>query len=331
MHTADNNKKLVSKLHDHKFEINFLCPVCKSLFLNKRKSKLICSNNKCQKEFPIINGIPVLINENKSIFSISDFVCRKETTIPKDRENNFKRIIRKLVPKISSNISNKKNYKLLSELLLNNSKNPNILVIGSGIEGNGMEILRSESCINIISSDVSISDNTDLICDAHDLPFKNKSFDAVISQAVLEHVADPFRCVEEIHRVLKADGLVYAETPFMQQVHMAPYDFTRFTFVGHRRLFRKFKEIDSGVCCGPGMALAWSYQYFLLSFFESELIRKFVRLFTNITSFFLGYFDKYLSKKSGSRDAASGYYFIGKKSNVVLTDKNLIKSFKGNS
>ena len=66
--------------------------------------------------------------------------------------------------------------------------------------------------------------------------------------------------------MLKGRGVVYAETPFMQQVHMGPYDFTRFTHSGHRRLFRRFEEVESGAVCGPGMALAWAYQYFLLSF-----------------------------------------------------------------
>ena len=79
-----------------------------------------------------------------------------------------------------------------------------------------------------------------LICDANDIPFENGSFDGVVLQAALEHVADPYRCVEETHRVLKEKGLVYAETAFMQQVHGGRYDFTRFTRLGHRRLFRRF-------------------------------------------------------------------------------------------
>jgi hypothetical protein len=66
--------------------------------------------------------------------------------------------------------------------------------------------------------------------------------------------------------VLKDGGIVYAETPFMQQVHGSAYDFTRFTWLGHRRLFRKFKEIKSGTCGGPGMALIWSWRYFLRTF-----------------------------------------------------------------
>ena len=70
--------------------------------------------------------------------------------------------------------------------------------------------------------------------------------DAVICQAVLEHVLEPASAVSEIHRVLRRDGLVYAETPFMQQVHERAYDFSRFTQSGHRWLFRRFSEISAG-------------------------------------------------------------------------------------
>lgn len=148
-------------------------------------------------------------------------------------------------------------------------------------------------------------------------------------QAVLEHVLDPFRCVEEIHRALKDDGLVYAETPFMQQVHDGAYDFSRFTHLGHRRLFRRFKEVDSGAVCGPGMALAWSYQYFLMSFAPSRFWREVLRLFGCWTAFFYRFFDHYLIDKPGTLDAAAGYYFLGRKSDGVLSDRDLLKLYGG--
>lgn len=64
-------------------------------------------------------------------------------------------------------------------------------------------------------------------------------------------------------RVLKPHGMLYAETPFMQQVHERAYDFTRFTANGHRWLFRRFEQIDAGVNrgSGAGPALAWSVRY----------------------------------------------------------------------
>jgi SAM-dependent methyltransferase len=195
--------------------------------------------------------------------------------------------------------------------------------------GEGMEILTDRASVDLVETDVSIGPRTALVCDAHDLPFADDSFDAVVVQAVLEHVLDPHRCVEEIHRVVKPGGLVYAETPFIQQVHAGPYDFTRFTHLGHRRLFRKFAEIESGAVCGPGMALAWSWQFFLLSFGTSRPVRALLGAFARLTSFYLKYVDFYLIDKPGTLDAASGYYFIGRKEGNILPDRELIKHYQG--
>ncbi len=153
--------------------------------------------------------------------------------------------------------------------------------------GEGIEAITAHPRIELVESDAAFGPRTTLVCDAHSLPFEDNSFDGVIVQAVLEHVVDPWRCVEEIHRVLKEDSLVYAETPFMVQVHGGRYDFTRFTHLGHRRLFRKFEEIESGAVCGPGMALAWSYRYFLLSFTTSKLLRSLIGVFVRLTNVLL--------------------------------------------
>ena len=49
--------------------------------------------------------------------------------------------------------------------------------------------------------------------DGEDLPFSDKSFDVVVSNHVIEHVADADKHLSEIDRVLKNDGLVYLATP----------------------------------------------------------------------------------------------------------------------
>lgn len=302
------------------------CPICKSkLILDNCQLK--CMNIQCATCFPIVDGIPILIDELSSIFSISDFINFETTNLrPKTK---IERLMVNLLPGISLNINSKTNYEKLAKMLLNKNEAPKILVIGGSIVGQGMEAILSFSSIELIGSDVCFGPCTALICDSHDIPFDNSSFDGVIIQAVLEHVVDPYRCVEEIHRVLKEDGLVYAETPFMAQVHLGKYDFTRFSHLGHRYLFRKFEEICSGAVCGPGMALSWSYQYFLLSFVKAQAARAFIKIFARLTSFWLKYFDYYLIDKPGSFDAALGYYFIGKKSNRVLSSRELIKLYRG--
>lgn len=305
------------------------CPICHAE-LKQAEEHYECMNSECATRFPIVDGIPVLINEQSSVFSIDDVIShRKPIFFGNINENRLKKIIRSLIPTISKNIKAKLNYSRMSHELLKQSTSPLVLVIGGGILGQGMESLANNTAIELVESDISFCPRTILICDAHDIPFKDKSFDGVIVQAVLEHVVDPYRCCEEIHRVLKEQGVVYAETPFMQQVHGGRYDFTRFTYLGHRRLFRRFEEIDSGAVCGPGMALAWSYQYFLLSFTTSKTLRRLLRVFASLTSFYLKYFDYYLINKPGTLDAASGYYFMGRKAERALSDRDLIKLYKG--
>lgn len=306
------------------------CPICKAR-LDKIDGQLVCADPECRTPFPIIDGIPVLLNESSSVFSIK--ALRRQSRIMnvllQQSKPNKTRKLSRLTPSIGRNMKAKQNYDRFAELLLSQSIAPRVLVIGGRIAGQGMESLLRYPSIELVQSDVSFGPRAMLICDAHDIPFADGSFDGAIAQAVLEHVADPYRCVDELHRVLRKRGLVYAETAFMQQVHGGRYDFTRFTHLGHRRLFRRFEEIDSGAVCGPGMALAWSYKYFLLSFTRSRSLRAFISAFVSLTSFFLKYFDYYLIGEPGALDAASAYYFLGQRSSHVLSDKELTKLYKG--
>lgn len=300
-----------------------ICPVCKSK-LKITNEELYCS--KCDKSFPIVGKIPILINENNSLFKIEDFLNKKNTTFKSIDE--FKLIISNYLPSISINIKSKENYYILKKYL-QKSKNPKVLIIGGSVLGKGMEELIKAKEIDFIEGDVSFGSRTQIIFDAHNIPFANDFFDCVIVQAVLEHVLNPQECVKEIHRVLKFGGYVYSETPFMQQVHMGQYDFTRFTYLGHRYLFKNFEEIGSGAVCGPAMALSWAYQYFMLSFTQSERLRLLIQVFCRLTSFWIKYFDLFLIRKTGSLDASSGFYFFGFKSNDELTGHELIELYKG--
>lgn len=56
-----------------------------------------------------------------------------------------------------------------------------------------------------------VSIGSDILADAHALPFANASFDYVLSYAVLEHLHNPFLALLEIKRVLKP-GCVFVGT-----------------------------------------------------------------------------------------------------------------------
>ena len=309
------------------------CPICKS-GLRHLNVQFECLNRDCGENFPVIDGIPVLINQKNSLFSPLQLVRQHKVmqvlqhlgkSPPKTKPGAFKC----WTPNIGKNIKAKNNLRNFSELLLERFPSPKVLVIGGKTLGQGMEFFLGKKSITLIETDVFFSPRTSLICDSHDIPFIDQSLDGVVIQAVLEHVVNPFRCVEEIYRVLKDKGLVYAETAFMQQVHSGRYDFLRFTMLGHRRLFRNFEEIDSGAVCGPGMALAWSYQYFLLSLTKSRSIRTLLAAFSKFTSFYLKYFDYLIIDNPGSLDAASAYYFMGQRSNSTFSDQELLKIYRG--
>ena len=233
------------------------------------------------------------------------------------------------LPSPSVNLSAVRCFESMKRLLLERSASPVVLLVGGGIRGKGMSALTGEPAIRLINVDPSPDSTASIFCDGHDLPFRDHSVDAVVAQAVLEHVADPWRCVEEIHRVLKPNGIVYAETPFMQQVHLHGYDFTRFSHMGHRRLFRRFAEIESGAVAGPGTALAWAWRYFLASWTRSPRLARMLALLGRITAFPFELTDHLRGQRPGALDAASCIFFLGSRSEAVVCDRELIAGYRG--
>ncbi|MBZ5511355.1 MAG: class I SAM-dependent methyltransferase [Acidobacteriia bacterium] len=275
----------------------------------------------CGITFPAAGNRPILINETNSVFRIPEIESFSFMGMHQ-RPSIFVR----LLPSPDCNVAADRNYRRLAQQLLPGAR---ILVLGAANGGLGTETIY-HSNFTVINSDVWPGAVVDIILDAHDIPFPSESFDCVVAQAVLEHVADPFRCVAEIHRVLKPDGIVYAETPFMQQVHGAEYDFCRFTHLGHRRLFRWFSVIDSGIVAGPGMSLAWAWEYFWMSFVNRRgLMRKLLRAMSRLTAFWMPWCDAFLSTRLGAYDAASGFYFMGRKAPQPISDRDLLAEFRG--
>ena len=90
---------------------------------------------------------------------------------------------------------------------------------------------------NVVNFEIVDYDTTDVLGVGEELPFRDECFDAVISTAVLEHVKDPFRCAEEIVRVLKPGGELICTVPFLQPVHAYPNHFYNMTAQGLENLF----------------------------------------------------------------------------------------------
>lgn len=80
---------------------------------------------------------------------------------------------------------------------------------------------------------------------------KEETYDAVICNAVLEHVTEPQHAVKELYRVLKQDGEIWIEVPFIQPYHPAPEDYWRVTEKGIKLWCLQFKHIDCGYFGSP--------------------------------------------------------------------------------
>lgn len=273
--------------------------------------------------YQILNGKPVLVD-----FDVS--TIEKETLFKSQGKSIIKRsvsnsIARKFFKSIvyPINVKIKKNFEQLVKYF-STVKSPRILIIGGGTIGTGSECLYTSNTTEVISFDVYDSPEIQFIADAHQIPLESNSVDGVIIQFVLEHVLEPQKVVDEIHRVLKDDAIVYAETPFLQQVHEGAFDFTRFTESGHRYLFRKFKLLDSGVIAGAGTHLLWSIEYFMRGLFRSWKIGKIFKL----GFFWLQYFDRIIPD-CYNIDAAAAVYFMGRKSGNSFPANQMYKYYKG--
>lgn len=115
-----------------------------------------------------------------------------------------------------------------------------------------------------VGLDLSRDGGADVIADAAALPLAADSADAVLCTEVLEHVADPDRCMREIARVLKPGGVAICTVPFAFPIHDA-HDYRRLAPEGLRRLtVAAGLEIASvKPLCGTGRTLAMLLNLYL--------------------------------------------------------------------
>jgi len=302
------------------------CPRCRSRVIpcadTDRKRAYRCSNAGCELAedgFPLLHEQPVLIDFSASIIDRAGILRRDGGSVqPRDVNGTWLRThVHRLL--CGDNHNARRVAADLTRGLKKRRGKPRVLIIGGGTIGAGSSELCLDRDIDVISLDVFASPNTTFVADGHRLPLVDGSVDAVWVQAVLEHVLDPSAVVAEIHRVLKPDGIVFADTPFMQQVHEGIYDFTRFTLHGHRWLFRRFEVIDAGVTRGAGTGLVWSIRYFIRALTRKSSISTVLTL----PFFWLRYADRLLDNGL-SADGASGVFFLGRRSPKSIAPRDMI-------
>lgn len=166
--------------------------------------------------------------------------------------------------------------------------------------------------------------NVDVVATAHELPFGDGSLDAVISNAVLEHVEDLDRTVGEMRRVLKPGGFVYIEIPFMQHYHTHDSygvkfeDYRRLTKRGLTDVFHFCTPLDVGVCVGPASTVCQVAFSFLRDLSEQGAYRRAVDGLYRVLGNSVVWIDRFLSNETIQRSAIpSGIYFFGRKHDAL--------------
>lgn len=91
---------------------------------------------------------------------------------------------------------------------------------------------------------LDLSTHPHINADVIRVPVQSNKVDCIICTEVLEHLPNPQSCVDEMRRLLREEGLVFASVPFIYPIHADPFDFQRFTEDGLRHLFREFSSVE---------------------------------------------------------------------------------------
>jgi SAM-dependent methyltransferase len=103
--------------------------------------------------------------------------------------------------------------------------------------------------------------------DLLNLPFDEGSFDFVLTDQVLEHVAgNPQLAINESWRVLRPGGIAVHTTCFINPIHDAPHDYWRFTPAALKLLLENARFSNIIECDGWGNYDAWDYMRIGLRF-----------------------------------------------------------------
>ena len=154
----------------------------------------------CGAQFPIVNGVPVFLPDAAGV-----------VTVPSTHTSNA----------IGAEFE---------EILARG--NQRVLHLGAGSSAR-----KYSNCIEL---EYQIFRHTDVVGDAHALPFRDACFDRVFAFNVFEHLRNPARAAREILRVLKPGGAIAFHTAFLQPLHEAPRHFFNATEFGVRQWFGDF-------------------------------------------------------------------------------------------
>ena len=197
--------------------INLLaCPICRSAL----KSFSDCAS--CGAKFTEVDGTPAFF-PNASRRAVTFEFTRDRSTVTDRFRKSFR-----YPPRCGAGAKNAPYHLDLAHLDIIDELENGATVLEIGCGGGQMRAYLRAKGLNYIGTDISKSrvsevlkkyGGPDILCDAHFLPFANRSFDLVYSSAVTEHLACPYLVVQEVHRVLKPGGFYLGNVSFLEPWH----------------------------------------------------------------------------------------------------------------
>jgi O-methyltransferase len=103
-------------------------------------------------------------------------------------------------------------------------------------------------------------DGNHYVCDLAAIPVERDRYDLILLSQVLEHLPDPATVLNELHRVLKPGGEIWASAPLFYEEHEQPFDFYRYTQFGLRHLFEQAGFTDMRIEWLEGYLATVSYE-----------------------------------------------------------------------
>jgi uncharacterized protein YbaR (Trm112 family)/SAM-dependent methyltransferase len=275
-----------------------VCPTCKGDVVTEiDQGRILCP--RCAAEYPIVTGVPIMMDSATRTSLMGPDSPMQSGEPP---SSGFLSKIKHLTAPPSASLNTSP---MAQRMLTDLGAQAAILDLGSGTH---------RLAEHVVNMDIDLFPNVDIVAAGQALPFSDSVFDGMITQAVLEHVPDPSSVICEMRRVLKHEGHIYAELPFLQGYHADPDDYQRFTLSGIRWLFRDFDTIDIGVCVGPSSALVWMLrEYARLLVQPSEPLGKIMYRLVGWITLPLKYLDLLMARRDRAHVISAGLYFYGRK------------------
>ncbi len=232
------------------------CPKCKS-DTEIKSGQLVCKNNGCNQEFPIVDNIPILTQKTqKHIETQAKIFDREFITYERYELENWRiSYIRRLFGWLELASGNRyldigvggSGYTVIE------ASRKDIFSVGIDISFEGIKKAKYFAEIELGDSKLC----NFAVTNAEYLPFKNEIFDRISVISVLEHIPNDELTIKEIARIMKPNGKVFVSVPNAytrtNPIFWIPYYFhdkrighlTKMLQVLISKLYPKIKSRDS--------------------------------------------------------------------------------------